>query len=95
MPKTSKSVQFSPKPAAGVTLSLFIQTILCDLCALWWLNIRNRQHVAGLLPIVLPTNQLTINDVADVAGFSDLYIHTHFDFDPNPNLNLCVSVFTC
>jgi hypothetical protein len=33
------------------------------------------QHVAGLLPILLPTNQLTINVVADVAGFPDLYIN--------------------
>jgi hypothetical protein len=33
------------------------------------------QHVAGLLPILLPTNQLTINVIADVAGFPDLYIN--------------------
>jgi hypothetical protein len=39
------------------------------------------QHVASLLPIVLPAKPLTINDVADVADFPDLSIIRHF-FSP-------------
>src|SRR5271157_4491795 len=33
------------------------------------------QHVAALLPFVLPVKSLTINDVADVADFPDLHIN--------------------
>ena len=34
-----------------------------------------RQHVAGLLPFVLPLNSLLINIVADVADFPDYTCH--------------------
>ena len=36
------------------------------------------QHVAALLPFVLPVKLLTINDVADVADFPDLCIVSCF-----------------
>jgi hypothetical protein len=36
---------------------------------------QQRQHVAGLLPLVLPVNSFAIKDVADVADFPDYTCH--------------------
>jgi hypothetical protein len=46
------------------------------LCSLW-LNIspKKQQHVAGLLPFLLPAKSLCHNVVADVADFPDLCVH--------------------
>ena len=46
---------------------------LCDLSLLLrpFIIPMQEQHVAGLLPFVLPVNSLTINIVADVADFPD------------------------
>jgi hypothetical protein len=35
----------------------------------------NQQHVADVLPFVLPAKSLTINTVTDVADFPDLHIN--------------------
>ena len=42
---------------------------------MWPISPKKGQHVATLLPIVLPAKSLTVNDVADVADFPDLYIN--------------------
>jgi hypothetical protein len=60
--------------SAALSLKLIIQGIP-EIHAIRGQILKKEQHVAVVLPILLPANPLTIKDVADVADFPDLHIN--------------------